>query len=303
MIHEFPLFGIGQQLRRGIVAHGHIVEVPHEPRAPLHHLVNELVGADGVQILAGVAAGQTEGQVLFLQDCYSLDDLLVSAVATAAVGGGFKALDADGWNEVLHPEHLVCKGFVNESGIGEGEELTVAVLFAKGNQILFTHQRFTAGVDVHIHTHFLALGDNGVNFVEGQVQLVSIFCRPAAGTVQVAGRGGVQQDCPGDIAVVFLSIFLLLGPADDVGVEEEVLKGRLQNTGIGFFQNAHDQLVHIVLGIFQNISDSGTLSGKTIGTLSCQLVHPAHELQGIFFGVLFQITKGCAQRYFFQLIG
>ena len=87
VIHEFPLLRVGQQLRRGIVAHGHIVEVPHESRTPLHHLVDELVGADGVQILAGIAAGQTEGQVLFLQDCHNSTTLLAGIESTYTKDG------------------------------------------------------------------------------------------------------------------------------------------------------------------------------------------------------------------------
>ena len=80
---------------------------------------------------------------------------------TATVIGCFlKALDADGWDKVFDSQHLVGKFLVDEGGIGKAQELAIAVLFAQGNQILFAHQRFAAGVDVHINAQLLALGDD-----------------------------------------------------------------------------------------------------------------------------------------------
>ena len=96
------------------------------------------------------------------------------------------------------------------------------MLFAQGDQVLFAHERLAAGVDVHVDAHLLALRDDRVDLLEGQVQLVAVLRGPAAGAVQVAGRGRVEQDGPRDVAVVRLAQLLLNGPADDVGVEEEV---------------------------------------------------------------------------------
>ena len=227
MIHEFPLLRIGQQFRHCVIAHGHVVEVPDKPSTPLNHLINKFIGADRIQILAGVAAGQAEGQMLLLQDCHCLNHFLVGTVAPAAIGGRLKALHADGRDKILHPEHLVCKSFVDQCGVGEGKELAVAVLFTQGDQVLFANQRLTAGIYVHIYAHFLALGDNGIDLVKGQVQLVAVFRGPAAGAVQVAGRGRVKQNGPRNIAVIFLPVFLLLWPTDDIRVEEEIFKGGL----------------------------------------------------------------------------
>ena len=165
--------------------------------------------------------------MLLLQDCHCLNHFLVGTVAPAAIGGRLKALHADGRDKILHPEHLVCKSFVDQCGVGEGKELAVAVLFTQGDQVLFANQRLTAGIYVHIYAHFLALGDNGIDLVKGQVQLVAVFRGPAAGAVQVAGRGRVKQNGPRNIAVIFLPVFLLLWPTDDIRVEEEIFKGGL----------------------------------------------------------------------------
>ena len=48
------------------------------------------------------------------------------------------------------------------------------------------------------------------------------------GAVQVAGRGRVKPGmAPRNIAVIFLPVFLLLWPTDDIRVEEEIFKGGL----------------------------------------------------------------------------
>ena len=65
VIHFAALLGVRQQCGYGVVADRHVVEVPDEIGAPLNHLVDEFVIADGIEVLACVAAGKAERQVLF----------------------------------------------------------------------------------------------------------------------------------------------------------------------------------------------------------------------------------------------
>ena len=222
VVHVLALLRAGQQLRCGVVADGHVVEVPDEARAEAADEVDERLRGDGIDVGAGVAGGKAEGQVLVVQDLHGAHGLLIDAVAAPPVGDLLKALQTDGGDEVLHAQHLVGERLVDQRAVGEGEELAVAVLFAQGDQVLFAHERLAAGVDVHVDAHLLALRDDRVDLLEGQVQLVAVLRGPAAGAVQVAGRGRVEQDGPRDVAVVRLAQLLLNGPADDVGVEEEV---------------------------------------------------------------------------------
>ena len=74
--------------------------------------------------------------------------MLIRAAAAAAIGGFFKAFDADGRDEVTDAQHFVCEVFVDERGVREREKLAIAVLFAQGNEVLFAHERLAAGVDV-----------------------------------------------------------------------------------------------------------------------------------------------------------
>ena len=109
VVHVFPLLGGGQQLGGRVVAHGHVVEIPDELGAPVDHVIHELVGSDGVDVLAGVAAAQAEGKALVLQNLHGMDDLLIGAQPRRPSVAS-QALDADGGHEVAHFQHLVGKG-------------------------------------------------------------------------------------------------------------------------------------------------------------------------------------------------
>ena len=95
--------------------------------------------------------------------------MLIRAAAAAAVGGFFKAFDADGRNKVADTQHFVCEVFIDERGVREREELAVAVLFAQGDEVLFAHKRLAAGVDIQVYAELFALRDDGINLVKGEV--------------------------------------------------------------------------------------------------------------------------------------
>ena len=92
-----------------------------------------------------------------LQQGHGVGDLLIHALATAGVVGLLEALQADGGDEVLHPQQILAELLVNEGGVGEGQEGHVVVLLAQGDDVLLPHQRLAAGVDVHIDAQFLTL--------------------------------------------------------------------------------------------------------------------------------------------------
>ena len=176
------------------------------------------------------------------------------------------------------------------------------MLFTQGDQVLFANQRLTTGIYVHVYAHFLALSDDGIDLVKGQVELVAVFRGPAASAVQVAGGGRVKKDSPRNIAIIFFPVFLLLWPANDIRVEEEIFKGSLQNLRIRFLQNVHNELIHVVLRVFQHLTDCRALDWETVWAITGQLVHPRHQFQRIFFRVFLQIAKSSTQSCFFQLI-
>ena len=77
------------------------------------------------------------------------------------------------------------------------------------DDIFLPHQWLSTGKQIDVCTEFNSLIDDIVHLFIGQVHVVSILCRPAAGAFQIACTGGIQEDGPGDIAVIFLFISLL----------------------------------------------------------------------------------------------
>lgn len=61
VVHLLALLRVREQLQGGVTAHGHIVEEPHEESAAVDHKVKELLTAQILIILAGVAGGDSEG--------------------------------------------------------------------------------------------------------------------------------------------------------------------------------------------------------------------------------------------------
>ena len=219
VVHELTLLRRGDQLRHSRRTNRHIGEQPCELCTHIDHGIKVFLAADDLHILAGVAAGDAEQQLAGLQTLHCLDDLLISTTAAAEVGCLLKTFNADGRDKILDPQHLVGKGIVDQRTVGEREERAVAVLLAKADQIGLAHQRFAAGIDVNIGPQFLALPDHIVQLFEGEVQLVAILRRPAAGAVEVAGRGGVHQDRPGNVALILVLQLHGSGRADQRAVD------------------------------------------------------------------------------------
>ena len=162
VVHFDALFRCGQQIHGGVVTHGHIVEKPGKQGAAVNQLVEVFFAAHVINIAAGIAGGDAKGKVVGLQQSHDLVDLLIDPGSPAGVIGCLKTFQRNGGNKVFDPQHILTKGFVNEGAVGEGEEHAVGMHLADAEHILFSHQRFAAGIDVHVSTQLFALGDDGV---------------------------------------------------------------------------------------------------------------------------------------------
>ena len=115
--------------------------------------------------------------------------------------------------------------------------------------------------------------------------------------MEVAGAGGVEEDGPGDVAVVLGAHLLLFRPADDVGVEEEVLEGGLHHVPVHVFEDVHDEAVHVVVRV---LPEGGALDGEAVLAVAREGVHPVHDFHDVFFRVPLQVGKHGIERSFFQ---
>ena len=193
-------------------------------------------------------------------------------------------------------QQLVGKRFVDERTIGEAQKDAVAVFFAQANQVGLADQRLSAGVDVHIHAQLFALADDAVYLVEGQVQPVAVFRRPAAGAMEVAGGGGGQKNGPRDVALILGPTDLLLAPADHAGVDKQVDGDGLHDLRVHVLDDMEDILVIGVAGVLDGLADDLALNGE-ISVVKA--VCPVHDLQQIALRVSIEIVKGLLQAKFF----
>ena len=223
-----------------------------------------------------------------LEESHGVHDLLIDARSPASVVGGFEPLQADGGDEVLYAQHFLTERLIDERPVGEGEELTVRVQLTQADQVILADHRFPAGVDIHIGAQLLPLADDGIQGIQVQAQIVAILGGPTAGTAEVAGRSGVQQDSPGHITVILGHVLLLRGAPLQAGVDNEILEKRLADARIQFIK-AQDELIPVVF------CRDGLPKGpalRDIPVLRAEPVHQVHDLGDVSLRVLFQIIEG-----------
>ena len=132
----------------------------------------------------------------------------------------------------------------------------------------------------------LALADDGVDVLEGKVERVSVFSRPAARATQVAGARGVEQDRIRDVALMLFAHPFLLGPCQNATVHNE----RLEQLGAYFgveVEDAHHESVPVVAFADRGVEGSA-LRGEHI--LGDEFVHERHDGVDVLLGVLVEIV-------------
>ena len=169
------------------------------------------------------------------------------------------------------------------------------MLLTQADDVGLAHHGLAAGVDVHVNAHFLALADDVVALIVGQVELVAVLRRPAAGAVQVAGGGRVQEDGPGDVAAVFFAVLLLNGPAHQVDVDKEVDGHGGEHIVIHIIDHVTDVGIVGVVGVLDGPADGGALGLKIA---LAELVGPVHQRAQILLRVLVEVTEGLLQSHF-----
>ncbi len=164
--HISPLLGAGNQLHRRVVPNGHIGEKPGEFRALCDQIVDIGLAADHLRVLAGIAAGNTEKQLLFAQQLHRAHHRAVGALAASGIRRLLKAFHADCGHKIFDFQHFLRKRLVDKRGVGKRQEHAVRMHAAQADDILPAHQRLSAGINVHISAHCRALADD---IVEGLI--------------------------------------------------------------------------------------------------------------------------------------
>ena len=224
--HILALFRGGHQLRGGFVAHGHIVEVEAEVCPLLAQEPHERIVGDGVDVLAGVADGGAEDNAVLLEQIHGVHHSGIVTFAAAGVVGLRGALDGQHKGDIAQTLHFFTEWLIDEGGVGVDGKLHIVVLFCQLEHVLLAHQRLAAGQHIQIHAQLLALRNDLVHILKAEVVLVAVLACPAAHAVHIAGRGGVEQNQPRDVALVFDAVL-----ADHLSAAEEGFVAQIQRGG------------------------------------------------------------------------
>ena len=229
------------------------MEVEPEVGAFLAEHPHKVVAGHGLEVGTGVADGSAKQNAVLLKQVHGVHDSVIVAVAAAGVVGGGSALNGQHERNVAQPDHLLAERLINEGGVGVDGKLHIVVLLGQLEDISLTHQRLAAGQHVQVHAQLLALGDDLVHILKAEVVLVAVLTGPAAHAVHVAGRGGVKQDQPGNVALIFDTIL-----ADGLGAAEEGLIAQVQGRGAGhvgvqLVQHTVDELRPLAVGVGQGL--------------------------------------------------
>ena len=289
VVHHLSLFRRRHQLRHGPFSHRHIGEKPGKFRSHFNHLIKIGLASDHLRICRCITAGDAEGQLPFLQYVHGADDLLIGSISPAGIGGLFKSLYADSRHEILHPEHFFRERFINQRAVCERGKHAVRMLLAQTDDIVLSHQRFSADEQINIGSQLHPLLHDTVHFFIGQVHMVSILRRPASRTLQVTGTGGIQKNRPWNIAVIFLPVLFLSLIAEQASVDDKIFKNPVSHSRIDIRPQAHHQLMPVIILLHNHVADDIPLGLERI--LPIEAVKPVQKLGKIFLRILIQIRK------------
>ena len=116
---------------------------------------------------------------MLAQEVHAVLNALVGPFAATGVGCLLEALGADGRDEVLDLDHVLAELLVDERGVGEAQKRAVGVLAAQRDDVVLAHERLAARVDIDVHAELFALADDGIDVLEGEVELVAVIRGPA----------------------------------------------------------------------------------------------------------------------------
>ena len=166
VIHLFPLFRSREQLCHCAVSYRHIVETPHEQGAALDHHIIELFAAHVLEVLTGVAYGNTKRQLMLFHQLHCMAHFVVYAVTAPPVISLLESLQADRRDEVLHPEHFLTELFIDHRSIRKCKKLAVRVHLANLKDIFLADCRLAACIDIHICSNLFALTHDRINILK-----------------------------------------------------------------------------------------------------------------------------------------
>ena len=252
------------------------MEVEAEMRALIAEHPHEVVAGDGLKVVPRVADGRPEEDAVGLQQVHRVHDSGIVPLAPPGIVGGRRALDGEHEGDVAQLYHPLTERLVDEGGVGVDGELHIVVLLRQTKDVRLPHQRLAAGEHIEVDAQRLAFGDDLVHILKAEVVLVAVLARPAAHTVHIAGRSGVEEDEPRDVAAVLDPVL-----PDGLGAPEECLIAEVEGRGAGHIgvclaEHTVDELRPLAVRVSQH--GAGVFVGLLAEGIAVKLLCHVHHL-------------------------
>ena len=275
----------------GLGSDGHVGEDPAEKRALFNHPVEVFFRSNRFGVLRCVAGRDAVRKPVLLEQRHGLCDFVVGAFAAARVGGFLRAFGAYRRNEVLHANHILAEFLVDQGCVGEAEKRAIGMLFAKSDKILFANERLAPCVDVDVDAELFALFYNRIDVVEAEIELMAVFRRPASRAAEVAGACRIEEDGPGDVALIPIPGFFLLWPGEEVRLNEKRFY-QIRHDLLVHAEDFHDELIPVVLLLECRTKRFSLLREKRCGQKRLEHVHDGvGSSLRVFHDVVYEFIK------------
>ena len=269
---------------------------------------HELIVGDSFDVVTGIADGGAKDDAVLLQQIHRVHDSGIVPLTAAGIVGLRGALDGQHEGNVAQTHHLFAEGLINEGGVGVDGKFNIVVLLRQLQDIGLAHQRLAAGQHVQVYAQLLALGNDLVHILKAEVVLVAVLTGPAAHAMHVAGRGGVEQDQPRNVALVLHAVL-----ADGLSAAEEGFIAQIQcrgagHVGIGLIQHAVDELGPLAAGVGQGLPGVlvGFVAERAAIELLCNIHQLSHGFLTVFIGMrkhhVCHFTNGSALHFMSQVL-
>ena len=163
------------------------MEVPGEVTAFIDQHVQKFIAGHVQIIFAGIADRNAEGDLIGFHQLHRPDRGIEMPFTAASVIGFLEALNADGDEEIPDAQQFFAEVIIDQRPVRESVKSYILMLFTQADNILFPHQRLTAGEKTGMDAELFAFRQHFVHHFEAQILFVTVFRCPASRAVHVAG--------------------------------------------------------------------------------------------------------------------
>lgn len=182
-----PLFRSGHQAEIGIAADGDIMEVPEEDAPLLHQKIDKGIASNRLRISYGLSGGDGEEDPCLFKPLHHQHNPIEVPFPPSFIGLGFHALEADRWHHIAQCNEPLDHLLIDQGAIRIDLKNGVRMLLKKIEEI-GPDKGLSAGNDDKVDAHLIALLDEAIHDLKGELFLSRIRTRITAKAVEIASH-------------------------------------------------------------------------------------------------------------------